>query len=314
MEKIVKIKSIKKLDKKFDRYDLTVSGTSNFYANNVLIHNTSTIAAKLHVKEPKKLPIHKLIWNKFIDATGLFKDKRVIDYNIVYGPIFSSRKVIKNQYINKEVSQGYYVSDIWSEYGEIVYPYLDEGMSVYGEIYGYVTGTQSMIQKNYAYDCKEGENKLMLYRITTINEDGSKKEWNVAEVYDWTLKLIERMKEANDENWKRIHPIDILFHGTLADLYPEVDTESHWRENVLEKLKNDKEHFGMEEYEPLCLYQKVPREGIVVRIDDDPIPEAFKLKTTSFKLAEALLYDDVNYVDIEVQEGDYNQDVTPGES
>ena len=62
----------------------------------------------------------------------------------------------------------------------------------------------------------------------------------------------------------------------------------------------------MEEYEPLCLYEKVPREGIVIRIDDDPIAEAFKLKTTSFKLGEALLYDDVNYVDIEVQQGDYD--------
>lgn len=270
------------------------------------IHGTSIIIAKLHVKEPIRLALHKWLWNKFVDLTGLFKSKRITDFNIVYGPIFSSRTVIKNRYINKEVSSGYYSSDIWSEVGEMLYPYLDESMTVYGEVYGYLSGTQSMIQKNYAYECKEGENKTMPYRITTINDDGSKKEWNVTDVYDWTIKLIERMKEANDENWKRIHPIDILYHGTLADLYPDVDTESHWHENILEKLKNDKEHFGMEEYEPLCLYEKVPREGIVIRIDDDPISEAFKLKTTSFKLGEALLYDDANYVDIEVQQGDYD--------
>lgn len=273
----------------------------------VKIHGTSLICGKLHVKEPIRLAPHKWLWNKFVDLTGLFKSKRITDFNIVYGPIFSSRTVIKNRYINKEVTSGYYSSDIWSEVGEMLYPYLDEGMTIYAEIYGYLTGTQSMIQKQYAYECKEGENKTMIYRITTINEDGSKKEWNVTDVYDWTIKLIERMKEADDENWKRIHPIDILYHGTLEDLYPDVDTEEHWHENILEKLKNDKEHFGMEEYEPLCLYEKVPREGIVIRIDDDPISEAFKLKTTSFKLGEALLYDDANYVDIEVQQGNYDQ-------
>ena len=271
------------------------------------LHGTSLIVGKLHVKEPIHLAPHKWLWNKFVDLTGLFKSKRITDFNIVYGPIFSSRTVIKNRYINKEVTGGYYSSDIWSEVGEMLYPYLDEGMTIYAEIYGYLTGCQSMIQKQYAYECKEGENKTMIYRITTINEDGSKKEWNVTDVYDWTVKLIERMKEANDENWKRIHPIDILYHGTLEDLYPDVDTEEHWHENILEKLKNDKEHFGMEEYEPLCLYEKVPREGIVIRIDDDPISEAFKLKTTSFKLGEALLYDDANYVDIEVQQGNHDQ-------
>jgi hypothetical protein len=53
------------------------------------------------------------------------------------------------------------------------------------------------------------------------------------------------------------------------------------------------------------LYQQVPREGIVIRIDNDPIREAFKLKTASFALGEAVLYDDADYVDIEVQQGDY---------
>jgi hypothetical protein len=71
-------------------------------------------------------------------------------------------------------------------------------------------------------------------------------------------------------------------------------------------MKNDKEHFGMEEYEPLCTDIKVPREGICLRIDDDPILENFKLKTTSFALGEAILYDDDDYQDIEVQEGDYD--------
>ena len=314
-----------KRNSKLKRFDRLVEGEFSFHYDtcqlqknmqliniedlltiSVKIHGTSAIFGKVKVREQKKLPIHKWLWNKFIDTTGLFKDKRVIDYNVVYGPVYSSRTVIKNRYINSEANGGYYSTDIWSEYGDIIYPYLDDGMTVYGEIFGYLTGCQTMIQKQYDYGCSEGENAIMFYRITTVDEEGKKKEWNVTDVYDWTIRLIERMKEANDENWKRVHPIDILYHGTLENLYPEIDTESHWHENVLEKMKNDKEHFGMEEYEPLCK-NKVPREGVVVRIDDDKILEAFKLKTMSFAMGEALLYDDANYTDIEVQQGDYDE-------
>ena len=270
------------------------------------VHGTSSIIGKVHVKNPLPMVWYKKTWNKLIDLVNLpEKIKFKLDYTVDFGPVYSSRTVIKNQYINQEVTGGYYNVDIWSEYGDILYPYLDNGMTVYSEIAGYLTGSQTMIQKQYAYGCQPGENFIMPYRISTMNDEGVRYEWNVQDVYDWTVKLIDRMKEAGDENWKRIYPIDILYHGTLSDLYPDVDLDSHWHENVLEKLKIDKEHFGMEDYEPLCTGCKVPREGIVLRIDDDPIKEAFKLKTTSFALGEALLYDDDNYQDIEVQQGDY---------
>ena len=272
----------------------------------VKVHGTSSVIGKVHVKNPLPMMWYKKAWNKLIDLINLpEKIKFKYDYTIDYGPVYCSRTVVKNQYINQEVTGGYYNVDIWSEYGDILYPYLDNGMTVYSEIAGYLTGCQTMIQKQYAYGCQPGENFIMPYRISTMSEGCVRYEWNVQDVYDWTVRLIYRMKEAGDENWKRIHPIDILYHGTLADLYPEVDESDHWHENVLEKLKNDKEHFGMEDYEPLCTGCKVPREGIVIRIDNDPINEAFKLKTTSFALGEALLYDDDSYQDIEVQQGDY---------
>ena len=272
----------------------------------VKVHGTSSVIGKVHVKNPLPMMWYKKAWNKLIDLVNLpEKIKFKYDYTVDYGPVYCSRTVVKNQYINQDVTGGYYNVDIWSEYGDILYPYLDNGMTVYSEIAGYLTGCQTMIQKQYAYGCNPGENFIMPYRISTMNDEGIRYEWNVMDVYDWTVKLIDRMKEANDENWKRIHPIDILYHGTLADLYPEVDESDHWHENVLEKMKNDKEHFGMEEYEPLCTDIKVPREGICLRIDDDPILENFKLKTISFALGEAILYDDDNYQDIEVQQGDY---------
>ena len=61
----------------------------------------------------------------------------------------------------------------------------------------------------------------------------------------------------------------------------------------------------MEMDEPLCK-TKVPREGFVLRKANDPVSEAWKLKTDRFKLREASQID-AGEVDIEMVEG-YSQD------
>ena len=313
----------KKSQKKLSRFDRLIEGefffhyqTQQFQKNvqlfspedvvdiSVKRHGTSICLGRVRVKEPIKLPFFQWLFNKFVDITGLMKSKRIKDWQEVYGPIYSSRTVIKNRYINKGVDQGYYDKDIWSEWGDIIYPYLGEGMSIYGEICGYVTGTESMIQKTYDYGCGVGENNLMVYRITSTNEDGSKKEWEIEDVLQWTENLKDAMKAEGDENWKRIHPIDLLYHGTLKDLYPDLDTEEHWHENLLERMKNDKEHFGMEENEPMCTHYKSPREGVVIRRVGDIQPEAWKLKCYSFAIGESIRVSE-NEVDIEMLEGYY---------
>lgn len=270
------------------------------------VHGTSAIFGNLIVKNPIKLPFFQRMYNKLIDISGLFKSMRIKDYELVYGPIFSSRKVIKNEYINENTNNGYYESDIWSEYGNFLYPYLDKGMTVYGEIVGYISNSQKMIQKNYDYGCNEGENKIMFYRITTNGENGRKIEWEIPQIKEWTEKLIDKMLANNDENYHRIMPIPILYHGTLGDLYDGIDETEHWHENVLEAMKNDKDNFKMEELEPLCKFHEVPREGIVLRIEKDPIKEAFKLKCTRFLGDESKLMDELakggEEVDIEMME------------
>lgn len=301
------VSKVEKRNKKIEQFDRMVKGEFSFHYDTQMfarcinlfkptdkvvisnkLHGTSFICGKLHVKTPIKLPFHKWVWNKFVGLTGLFKAHRITDYVVEYGNVTSSRTAIKNQYINKNVTGGYYGADIWSEYGDLIYPFLDEGMTVYGEICGYITNSQKMIQKGYDYGCDEGENFLMVYRITTTNEDGSKKEWNVQDVYNWTKKLITEHIELE----KRIQPITIFYHGTLQDLYPDLSLMEHWHENVLEAMRNDKEHFGMEKKEPLCR-NSVWREGIVIRKDDDDLDEAFKLKCMHFLKAEAVLMDDI---------------------
>ncbi|MDE5888526.1 MAG: hypothetical protein K2H20_00745, partial [Bacilli bacterium] len=169
-------------------------------------------------------------------------------------------------------------SDVWGDINEIIKPYIEKGMTIYGEICGYITGSNKYIQKGYDYGCKVGENFFMPYRITTTNEDGSKREWEVTEVYDWTVNLINEHPDLKG----RIQPITILYHGTLSELYPDIDTSTHWHENVLETMKQDKKHFHMEEIDKECKSAKVPFEGIVLRKNGDIIAEAFKLKCDNF--------------------------------
>ena len=260
------------------------------------LHGTSGIFANVKTHVPIKLPIIKRVWNLFVDTTGLFKKHRIIDYTTEYGNVYSSRTVIKNQYINKNVNGGFYSTDVWYDYNELLKDKIDKGMTVYGEIIGYISGSQTMIQKQYDYGCEVGTNKFMPYRITTEDENGKKHEWDVSEVKEWTEQLIKKYPDIKE----RIHVIDILYNGTLKDLYPQFDVTEHWHENVLEALKNDKEHFGMELNEPLCKAYKVPREGIVIRIDGDTVAEAFKLKTDVFYGKEQKEIDAGN-VDIEME-------------
>lgn len=297
-EKKLKIKKITKLPIKYNRYDLTVSSTNNFYANGILIHNTSTIIGNVKVKNKINLPIYKKAWNLITDNRFLSKYK-IQDWYEDYGPVYSSRKVIKNEYLNPKVTEGYYGVDIWTEYGELMYPYIEKGMTIYGEIFGYLSGSDKMIQKDYDYGCQVGTNKLMVYRISTKNEEGNVKEWDVEDVYNWTVNLIKEHPELEG----RLEPITILYHGKMGDMYPDIDTKTHWHENVLEAMKNDTIRLGMELLEPFCI-NSVPREGIVLRMDGDPINEAFKLKSMAFLFRESKEMDEGN-ADIEMNETNY---------
>lgn len=284
-------------------YDTSMLGKNMWRINpddkitiSVKLHGTSGIFANVKTHVPIKLPLIKRAWNLFVDTTGLFKKHRIIDYTTEYGDVYSSRTVIKNRYINKDVNEGFYGTNVWNEYNELLKDKIDKGMTVYGEIIGYISGSQTMIQKQYDYGCEVGTNKFMPYRITTEDENGKKHEWDVSEVKEWTEQLIKKYPDIKE----RIHVIDILYNGTLKDLYPQFDVTEHWHENVLEALKNDKEHLGMELNEPLCKAYKVPREGIVIRIDGDPVAEAFKLKTDVFYGKEQKEIDAGN-VDIEME-------------
>ena len=265
----------------------------------VKVHGTSAIFSNVKVKKPLHLNVVQKILNKSIrKRVNRGGPKRLLSklapkHTIGYGNVYSSRGVIKNKYINKEVSSGFYESDVWGDVNKWMWPHLPKGISVYGEIVGYLTGSDKMIQKGYDYGCEVGTNKFMPYRITQEGEDGRRKEWEVSDIYKWTMDLI---KEHPDLAGK-LMPIHILYSGKALDMYPDIDIAMHWHENFLAALKNDKDRLGMEENEPMCK-NKVPREGICLRIVGDKIAECFKLKTDAYRMREQKEIDAGN-VDIE---------------
>lgn len=216
------------------------------------------------------------------------------NYDTEYYNVYSSRTVIKNRYINKQVNRGFYSVDIWGYYNELLNGKIPENITIYGEIVGYLNDSDSMIQKGYDYGCERGKNKLMIYRVSEKLDDGAHKEYEICDVIRFTDELIEKYPEIYDN----IISYPLLYHGKLSELYPEIDTSNHWNENVLEAMKNDKVHFGMEGDEPMCR-NKVPREGICLRIADDPIKECFKLKCVKFLAKEQKAVDN-GEVDIEM--------------
>ena len=244
------------------------------------IHGTSLIASNITTNIPTNW--FKRMWRKLTHK---------YEYDQSYNLIYSSRSVVKNDFINpKQKDGGYYSDDIWGYWAEKLKGLIPEDYAVYGEIVGF-TPNGSAIQKEYDYGCSpndEEKSKLMIYRVT-IND----KECEIPEV----IKFGEMLKEKLGD---LIIPFPLLYEGTLKELHPDVVVDDNWHENVLEKMKNEK-RFLMEQNEPMC-NNKVPREGVVIRKADDQIKEAWKLKCDKFRLREAKEMDAGN-VDIEMEEG-----------
>lgn len=289
-----------KIMKKLARFKMLIEGSFRFHyetqqlAKNigilkpedlvdisVKVHGTSAIFANIETNIPT--PWYKRMWRKYISHKYEY-DK---DYNIVY----SSRKVIKNEYINKNQREGgYYSDDVWGYWADKLQGLIPKDICIYAEIVGY-NPKGSSIQHGYDYGCDVNaaeKSKMMIYRIT---DNG--KELEISDVIEFGKKLKESLGDI-------IMDYTLLYHGSMLDLYPEISTKEHWHENVLEAMKKEK-RFGMEMDEPLC-NNKVPREGICLRICNDPVQECFKLKTDKFRIREAKQYDE-GVVDMEAEEG-----------
>lgn len=294
-----------KRNKKLKRFDRLVEGQFNFHVDTNMfnknyhkilpstlvsitekVHGTSSISAKVLVK--RELNILEKV-KKFFG----FKVK-----TLEYGYINSSKNTIKNRYINKGVQNGFYKIDVWGEADKILQPYLEDGMTFYYEIVGFLPNQNKFIQKQYDYGCESGSFAIKIYRITETDNLGNVTEWPMKKVQEWTVN-------------KGLTPVNQLFYGTFGELYPDIDISNKiqsletqkakltedilsvveinneinsvlypWQEEVLARLKKD-ERFYMEQDSPHCK-NKVPHEGIVLRFEHENKLEVYKLKCQRF--------------------------------
>jgi hypothetical protein len=181
-----------------------------------------------------------------------------------YGNIYSSRKVVKNQYINAEVTGGFYKTDVWGHINNEIKDLIPEGVSIYGEIVGYLPGDNKEIQPGYTYGCQVNTCEFLVYRITNTNTAGLVTEYSWQQIKDFCKKYGLK------------HVVE-FYYGFAKDLYPDISTDNHWHENVLSRLQTD---FNLEKK---CKYNPTKAaEGIVIRQEKlfDCVP--LKLKAFAF--------------------------------
>lgn len=262
------------------------------------LHGTSYIIGNLLTKQPKWGGLYERLFLRLPNFLQYTKEG--------YSVIYSSRNNIRNGVLTTAKEKAPSGLDrCYRAWYKILDGFIPEGVTLYGEIVGYVDGSNGFVQtvgQGYDYRCKPGESQLMIYRVKRVWEDGRVEEYNPSKIQVFAYGLQSKLNAAGKKDEaRRIRLMDIFYHGKLGDLYPDIPQDEHWNANLLERMKNDKEHFGMEENEPMCR-NSVPREGIVIRIDDDVIPEAFKLKCLKFLGKEAKEMDKGVTTDAEMTE------------
>ena len=267
-----------KRNNKIKRFNRMIEGQFNFHeSTSHLVKNLHRFIPETVVSITDKLHGTSIVVNNCLVKRELTLKERIAKWfginvhDTYYDVIYSSRSVIKNSTINKEKGGGFYGEDVWGVVKKEVEHLLPKGISLYGEIVGY-TPSGSAIQKKYDYFCKEREYKFIVYRITQTNVDGKVTEFTPTQI-----------KNFCDERGLK-HSEYIKYFGQLSNFLPIKEDEDLelWRIRLYEYLCE----LYTEKDCSLCV-NKVPEEGIVLRIEDGKNEyNAFKLKSQRFILGE----------------------------
>lgn len=222
-------------------------------------HGTSVVIGNVLVKRPLSLK-DKIF--KFFGAE--INDTK---YDIVY----SSRKVIKNGYLNPTQGEGYYGEDIWGVVAKEIGHLVPKNWTLYGEILGY-TPSGSPIQGKYDYGCKVGEHKFYVYKISVVNPDGK------------VIFLTDKQIEEYCEKVGLLYKDTFIYYGSVNDYMENnlICIDENWQQNLLTHLEerfNEKDCY-------MCT-NKVPEEGIILRVENMEVYEVYKLKSKRFLLMES---------------------------
>ncbi|AGS82450.1 RNA ligase [Mycobacterium phage Yeet] len=202
-----------------------------------------------------------------------------------FDAVYGSRKVIKDP--GDANKQHFYDFDLWSWYGEKIADLVPEGYLVYGEIIGYLPGTDTPIQKNYTYNLPVGECELYVYRVATINTQGTLadlpwdavKEFCLARGLKWTPEM-GRVSFGPQTLWSAEdieQYVNELMDMRYADYYDEVVAKDEELAAIFER--------------PIPLSdKKTVDEGVVLR-QEGIVPVLLKARAAGFLLHESKLLD-----------------------
>lgn len=216
-------------------------------------HGTSVILANLPV-------YRKLTWK---DRLGRILGARIS--NTEYDLLYSSRKVVKNDYLVK--STHFYGENLWKDVADRHGNAVPKGWSVYGEIVGY-TLTGREIQKGYDYGCAPNEWQMYVYKVTFTNPDG----------LVWVLSWDDMVEFCAQKN---LMTVPFLARGKARDFMTTDDPES-LIQGLESRFLGGKCH--------MCK-NSVPAEGIVLRRDVPRKFEVWKLKSYPFLERETKMLD-----------------------
>lgn len=264
----MKIKSIRKIDRQ-DRYDLTIDETHNFFANGILIHNTSQ---RVYYGKDKR----SLNWrDKIAKFFGCKIDRYKTD------TLVGTRRVIIS-----DDSVGFHSDKLREDAAKPFVGKLHPGETVYYEVIGWdgdktimPNGSSKPLSKEeqekygneivFSYGLPHGEFDIYVYRITISLNDGHQVDLPWASVKKRCIEM--KVKHVVE------HIPSFIFDGDYNKL-----------EKLVEELSNGDD----------IIYPKIPREGVCIRADRYPICLIEKNKGLSFKLATGIAKSD-EVLDIE---------------
>lgn len=252
--------------KRCGKYDLHTE-TDNYVVNGVLVHNSSGRTANAVCVQKKKQNIFQRVFHLNPGETRT--------YRMVSG---TRRTTLRNF----EPSGYYNDNDFRKKWHDFFSERLPKGVEVYYELVGWVNEStpimgrckNSLIKdkefsKQYGdetvfnYGCAPGECDCYVYRMTMTNDDG----FCVEIPWEETKLLCEKM------GVKHVPEFEKFTYTTWEDLMERV-----------EKYYDGPDPIGKTHV----------REGVVVRLADREVFEAYKHKNFSFKVLSHVILDNTN--------------------
>jgi hypothetical protein len=262
-----------------------------YYIHSIPKNSLITIGAKLHGTSFRaantKIIKHLPLWKKLINKVRQTFITEYWDY------VCGTRRVVLKT--GEEEKEGFHGSESFRfDCLNVLKPYLEKNLVIYGEQVGYANGKELMpshetsklknqeYEKKYGkvvhfnYGCQTNECKFYIYRLCLVGEDGLLVDFSPAQIEDWCIK-------RNLNFTPTIHPT-FIYDGNQENLL-----------KLVEELTERPALLTQDYINPFSI-----SEGIIVRCDNGNLqPTFFKNKSWAFKVGENIIKENEKVLDLE---------------